>query len=138
MATFKPDDFRSDRMRGLILAVGIAALPTFALAQSPDLEKTCEQAAKDFFLTDRLTVGIVQSFPELKPPGVRFTYSTRQDAAKADITDIFECQFENPAAPYHLTRFCVSDTCYSSKEEDAERKRRFAEIRDLLDRPGQK
>ncbi|MCS0460265.1 hypothetical protein LPB79_38050 (plasmid) [Rhizobium sp. T136] len=108
--------------------------PGIVFAQAPDLEKTCVNVAKSFLLTDQITVGIVQSFPELKPPGVRMSYSTKPGAPKAEMSDIFECEFENPNPPHRLSRFCVSSTCYSPTEEDGERKRRFAEMRVVLDR----
>ena len=56
--------------------------PTGALAQSPDLEATCKTVAKNFFLSDGLAIGLVQSFPELKPPGVRMTYSTSHTTSR--------------------------------------------------------
>ena len=59
----------------------IILFPTAVLAQSPDLEATCKTVAKNFFLSDGLAIGTVQSFPELKPPGVRMTYSTRPGTA---------------------------------------------------------
>lgn len=107
-----------------------------ALAQSLALENTCQTVAKNFLLSDRLAVGIIQSFPELKPAGVRMTYSTREGATRGDMADTFECEFDAAEPPYHLTRFCVSNTCYSPKEQDGERKRRFEEVRILLERSG--
>ncbi|OJY66610.1 MAG: hypothetical protein BGP09_31960 [Rhizobium sp. 60-20] len=108
--------------------------PTGALAQSPDLEATCKTVAKNFFLSDGLAIGLVQSFPELKPPGVRMTYSTRQGTAAADMTDTFECEFDRTDKPHNLAKFCVSNTCYAPNDGDADRKRRFEEMRILLQR----
>lgn len=119
--------------KGLIF-FAFTLFPATVLAQSPDLETTCQSVAKSFLLTDKLAIGVVQSFPELKPPGVRMTYSTREGAAKADMTDTFECEFDKADKPRHLVRFCVSTTCYSPSEDDADRKRRFEEMRILLDR----
>jgi hypothetical protein len=121
-------------MRRLLLLLAVVISPVAAQAQSPQLENTCQTVAKDFLLTDRLNIGVVQSFPELKPPGVRMTYSTREGAAKTDMSDSFECEFDSIAPPYHLSRFCVSTICYSPNEGDADRKRRFDEMRILLDR----
>lgn len=121
-------------MRKQLILLALVSLPTTALAQSPELETTCETVAKNFLLTDKLAVGVVQSFPDLQPPGVRFTYSTRQGTAPADMSDTFACDFGNTTKPYQLSRFCVSSTCYSSTEDDADRKRRFAEERILLER----
>ncbi|WP_431322748.1 hypothetical protein [Rhizobium sp. YTU87027] len=108
--------------------------PAAAFAQSTDLEATCQSVAKGFFMMDKLAVGTVQSFPELKPPGVRMTYSTRQGTAPTDMTDTFECEFDKADKPHHLVRFCVASTCYSPNEADGDRKRRFEEARILLDR----
>jgi hypothetical protein len=110
------------------------SFPGMVLAQSPELETTCQTVAKNFLLTDKVAIGSVQSFPELKPPGVRMTYSTRQGIAPADITDVFECEFDRAEKPHHLSRFCVANTCYSASEDDGDRKRRFSEMRILLDR----
>ncbi len=121
-------------MKTLIMASAVLLMPAMAEAQSPQLESTCQIVAKNFLLTDHLNVGIVQSFPELKPPGTRLTYSTRPGASKSDMSDSFECEFDKTDPPYHLTRFCVSEVCYSASDADAERKRRFDEMRILLDR----
>ncbi|WFU12338.1 hypothetical protein QA646_20715 (plasmid) [Rhizobium sp. CB3090] len=112
----------------------ITLLPTAALAQSPDLEATCKTVAKNFFLTDGLAIGTVQSFPELKPPGVRMSYSTRQGTAPAEMTDMFECEFNKADKPHDLVKFCVSTICYTPNDNDADRKRRFEEMRILLQR----
>lgn len=121
-------------MKKLIMASAVLLMPAMAEAQSPQLESTCQIVAKNFLLTDHLNVGIVQSFPELKPPGTRLTYSTRPGASKSDMSDSFECEFDKTDPPYHLTRFCVSEVCYSASDADADRKRRFDEMRVLLDR----
>lgn len=125
---------RRAMMRTLILAGAVVMAPAVTWAQSPQLENTCQIAARNFLLTDRLNVGVIQSFPELKPPGVRLTYSIRPGTAKSDMSDSFECEFDQTNPPYHLTRFCVSDICYSGNDTNADRKRRFDEMRILLDR----
>lgn len=112
----------------------LAFVPTTALAQSADLEATCKIVAQNFFLSEKLGTGTIQSFPELKPPGVRMTYSTRQGAAPADMTDTFECEFDKVDKPHNLVKFCVSSTCYTAGDSDADRKRRFEEMRILLQR----
>lgn len=117
-----------------LVLLSFALLPTAALAQSPDLEATCKTVAKNFFLSDTLTIGTIQSFPELKPPGVRMTYSSRQGMAPADMTDTFECEFDRVDKPHNLAKFCVSSTCYTPGDSDADRKRRFEEMRLLLQR----
>lgn len=123
-------------MKKWIIMLAVVSLPAMAHAQSPQLETTCQTVAKNFLLTDHLGIGIMQSFPELKPPGVRMTYSTREGASKADMSDSFECEFDKADPPSHLTRFCVSDICYSPTDADAQKKRRFDEMRTLLDRTG--
>ncbi|WP_342457064.1 hypothetical protein [Ensifer adhaerens] len=90
--------------------------------------------AKNFFMIDALNVGVVQSFPEIEPPGARFKYSERTDTKKADMTDTFECEFDTANAPKKILRFCVSRICYSANEDDPERKRRFQEMQVLLQR----
>ncbi len=121
-------------MRKYLVLFGIILSPVAASAQSPDLEATCQSVAKGFFMSDQLSIGTVQSFPELKPPGVRMTYSIRPGTAPGDMSDTFECEFDQVDKPHHLARFCVSSTCYSSSEDDADRKRRFEEARILLER----
>jgi hypothetical protein len=109
-----------------------------AAAQSSQIENACTTVAKNFLLTDNLNVGIVQSFPELKPPGVRMTYALRQGTAKSDMSDTFACEFQSTEPPFNLTRFCASTICYAPDDSDADRKRRFAEMRILLDRAQKK
>ncbi len=121
-------------MRKHLVLFGIILFSTAGFAQSPDLEATCQSVAKGFFMSDQISIGMVQSFPELKPPGVRMTYSTRPGTAPGEMTDTFECEFDKVEKPHQLVRFCVSSTCYSSSEDDADRKRRFEEARILLER----
>jgi hypothetical protein len=121
-------------LRKHLVLFGIILFPATAFAQSPDLEATCQSVAKGFFMSDQLSIGTVQSFPELKPPGVRMTYSTRSGTAPGEMTDTFECEFDKVDKPHHLARFCVLNTCYSPGEDDADRKRRFEEARILLER----
>jgi hypothetical protein len=109
-----------------------------AAAQSSQIESACVAVAKNFLLTDNLNVGIVQSFPELKPPGVRMTYALRQGTAKSEMSDTFECEFQSTEPPFNLMRFCASTICYGTDDADADRKRRFAEMRILLDRAQKK
>jgi hypothetical protein len=117
-----------------LILFGLALMPTAALAQSADLEATCKIVAKNFFLSESLAIGAVQSFPELKPPGVRMAYSTRQGTSPVEMTDTFECEFDKPDKPHNLARFCVSTICYAPNDSDADRKRRFDEMRILLQR----
>lgn len=119
-------------MKWLLPVLCIAAGPAYA--QSPELEKTCMAVAKNFFMVDTLNVGVVQSFPEIAPPGARFKYSERADTKKADMTDTFDCEFDSVNAPRKILRFCVSRTCYAADEDDPERKRRFQEMQVLLQR----
>lgn len=105
-----------------------------AFAQSPELEQACISVAKNFFMSDALNVGVVQSFPELKPPGVRFKYSERADTKKTDMSDTFDCEFDQPKTPMKILRFCVSRICYSTDQEDGERRRRFEEMQILMQR----
>lgn len=121
-------------MRWFPLVAFILATPAYA--QSPAIEATCMTVAKNFFMTETLNVGVVQSFPELKPPGARFTYAERPDTKKADMSDTFDCEFDSGNVPYKLVRFCVSSVCYSNDQEDGERKRRFEEMQVLLHRSG--
>ena len=120
--------------KSIILFAFVFAVPLTTMAQSPELEDTCKSVAKSFFMTDQLAIGTVQSFPELKPPGVRMSYSTRQGTAPSEMSDIFECEFDKAEKPHNLSRFCVSSTCYSPSVDDGDRKRRFEEMRNLLGR----
>lgn len=122
-------------MKPILFAAVLLAAPTLAHAQSPGLEDTCALVARNFEMVKAVKVGIVQTFPDLKPPGVRMTYSTKMDAAEGDIQDTIECQFETASAPFKLVKFCLGSTCYSSDEKNADRLRRFEEAQALLAKP---
>ncbi|CAD7044073.1 hypothetical protein REJC140_03773 [Pseudorhizobium endolithicum] len=119
-------------MRYLPLVFLLAASP--AMAQSPELEKACVTVAQNFLLVPVIKTGVVQSFPELDPPGARLTYSTREDAKASDFTNEIECEFSSATPPFTLTRFCISDTCYSENEQEPENRRRYLEVKALMDR----
>lgn len=119
-------------MKPILFAAVLSVAPTLALAQSAGIEDTCALVAQNFEMVKAVKVGVVQSFPELKPPGVRLTYSTRLDAEDADITDAIECQFETASAPFKLVKFCLGSICYSAAEKNPERQRRFEEAQSLL------
>ncbi len=121
-------------MKKIVFALVLLAWP--AAAQSMKVEDLCVKVAKNLLMTDTLHTGVVQSFPELKPPGARMTYSTRDGVEKKDMVDTIECQFDNAKAPFGLKRFCVTSTCYSGDEKNEENKRRFDEVRILLEREG--
>ncbi|WP_112794874.1 hypothetical protein [Rhizobium sp. SYY.PMSO] len=120
-----------------LILLSFAFAPATAFAQSADLEATCKAVAQNFFLSEKFAIGAIQSFPELKPPGVRMAYSTRAGTAPADMTDTFECEFAKQDKPHELVKFCVSTTCYTANDDDADRKRRFEEMRILLQRAEQ-
>jgi hypothetical protein len=127
-------------MRHAAAAAFLFAIPTIvvaappASAQSPGLEQACVNVAKNFLLTPKITTGIVQSFPELDPPGARLTYATRDNPQPVDFTNEIECEFNKAEAPFGLTRFCISNTCYSAREEEPEQRRRYLEVKALMDR----
>jgi hypothetical protein len=128
-------------MRHAVLAVAAvsAALaglsqPRPAAAQSPQLEQACIAVAKNFLLVPTLKTGIVQSFPELDPPGARLTYSTREDAKPTDFNNEIDCEFDKATPPFGLTRFCISQTCYGPNEQDPENRRRYLEVKAVMDR----
>ncbi|GEO83853.1 MULTISPECIES: hypothetical protein [Alphaproteobacteria] len=118
----------------LFAAFAVIAAPSLAAAQSPGMEEICATVARNFEMVKAVKIGVVQSFPELKPPGARLTYSTKMAAEDTDIRDTIECQFETASAPYKLLEFCLGRTCYSADEKDPVRRRRFEEARSLLDR----
>lgn len=117
------------------LAPAAAQTPASSPA-SMKIEDVCVQVAKHLLLAETFQTGVVQSFPELKPPGARLTYSTREGVEKKDMVDSIECEFQNTSAPYNLQRFCVSSTCYGPDERNEANKRRFEEVRALLKREG--
>ncbi|MCY1664097.1 hypothetical protein [Rhizobium sp. SL86] len=129
-------------MRHLLFAASLAipaaliaaANASSAAAQSPGIEQACMAVAKHFLLAPVLKTGIVQSFPELDPPGARLTYSTRENPQPTDFNNVIECEFGKAQPPFGLVRFCVSDTCYSPTEDEPERQRRFQEVKALMDR----
>lgn len=119
-------------MRYFPFALLLAASP--AMAQSPELEKACVSVAQNFLLVPALKTGVVQSFPELDPPGARLTYSTRENATATDFTNEIECEFTGATPHLNLSRFCISDTCYSENEQEPENRRRYMEVKALMDR----
>ena len=121
-------------MKKIALVLALAATP--AAAQSMKVEDLCVQVAKHLLMTDNLHTGVVQSFPELKPPGARMTYSTRDGVEKKDMVDTISCEFTKTTAPFGLQRFCLATTCYSGSEKNPENKRRFEEVRTLMEREG--
>lgn len=126
-------------MKHVILAVAaLAALPSLfatpAAAQSTELEQACVSVAKNFLLVQTVKTGIVQSFPELDPPGARLTYSTREDAKPSDFNSEIECEFDKAQPPFTVTRFCISKTCYGPGEQEPENRRRYQEVKALMDR----
>ncbi len=128
-------------MRYIVFAATLAsaALAGFlpaqpAAAQSPQLEQACVAVAKHFLLVPSLKTGIVQSFPELDPPGARLTYSTREDAKPTDYNNEIECQFDKATPPFGLVRFCISKTCYGPGEQEPDNRRRFEEVKALMAR----
>ncbi|OQP85347.1 hypothetical protein BTR14_15695 [Rhizobium rhizosphaerae] len=130
------------RLAAALMAGAVLAPPAFA--QAPGLvpaaqatiEDACKAVTQNLLLAATLHTGVVQSFPELKPPGVRMTYSTRDGVEPKNMVDTIECQFQNTKAPFNIQRFCVSSTCYSPDERNAENKRRFEEVRTILQRAG--
>ncbi|WP_051903898.1 hypothetical protein [Neorhizobium vignae] len=123
----------------LFAAALLAATPATlfsspAAAQSQQLEQACITVAKNFLLVPSIKTGIVQSFPELDPPGARLTYSTREDAKPTDFTNQIECEFDKGQPPFRLQRFCISDTCYGPNEQDQDNRRRYLEVKALMDR----
>lgn len=113
--------------------VGFLQAPP-AAAQSPQLEQACVAVAKSFLLVPAIKTGIVQSFPELDPPGARLTYSTRDDAKPTDYNNEIDCEFDKATPPFGLVRFCISKTCYGPGEQEPENRRRFQEVKALMDR----
>lgn len=116
----------------LVPSVMLASSP--AAAQSKELENACVNVAKNFLMTPVLATGTVQSFPELDPPGARLTYSTRDNPKPNDFTSTIDCQFDKATAPFGLTKFCIATTCYSADEQDPDNRRRYLEIKALMDR----
>ncbi|MDP9839176.1 hypothetical protein J2T09_003951 [Neorhizobium huautlense] len=118
----------------LMLVPSVMLVSTPAAAQSKELENACVNVAKNFLMTPVLATGTVQSFPELDPPGARLTYSTRDNPKPNDFTNTIDCQFDKATAPIGLTKFCISTTCYSADEQDPDNRRRYLEIKALMDR----
>ncbi len=116
----------------LVPSVTLKASP--ALAQSKELENACMTVAKNFLMTPVLNTGTVQSFPELDPPGARLTYSTRDNPKPNDFTSTIDCEFDKATAPFGIKKFCISATCYSADEQDQDNRRRYLEIKALMDR----
>lgn len=126
---------RKATLAALIALPAVFALPPgIASAQSAELEQACLAVAKNFLLVPGLKTGVVQSFPELDPPGARLTYSTRANPEPTDFSSEINCEFDKAQAPFGLKRFCISSTCYSAGEKEDENRRRFLEVKALMDR----
>lgn len=121
-------------MAGLIAIPAIPLTAPQAFGQSAELEQACIAVAKNFLLTPQIKTGIVQSFPELDPPGARLTYSTRDDPKPTDFSSEIQCEFDKAQRPLSLLRFCISKTCYGPNEQDPDNRRRFLESKALMDR----
>lgn len=122
-----------------LLGSGLANAQSAATPQSTpegagEVRDACIFVAKNLLMVPDLKVGIVQAFPELDPPGARLTYSTRMDAKETDISDEMECTFTRQEGKLALLRFCADSTCYASDAEDADDRRRFAEMQALFGR----
>ncbi|MFN3718896.1 MAG: hypothetical protein ACK4UW_08300 [Rhizobium rhizophilum] len=113
---------------------GQAAASSATEPRPSTVEDACVFVAESMLMVKHLKVGVVQSFPELDPPGARLTYSTRMDSEPQDISDEVECQFERGAEPLQVTRFCMDSTCYAANSDEPEERRRFEEIRALMQR----
>ncbi|MDH4415416.1 MAG: hypothetical protein QE484_19080 [Rhizobium sp.] len=111
-----------------------AAAADAAGSRPETVEDACLFVARSMLMVKDLKVGVMQAFPELDPPGARLTYSTRMDSEPQEISDEIECQFERGAEPLQVTRFCMDSTCYAANSEDPEERRRFDEIRTLMQR----
>ncbi|MCM2441220.1 hypothetical protein HGO34_15975 [Agrobacterium vitis] len=105
-----------------------------AMAQSPQLEQACHTVLQNFLMKPDVKIGQTQSFPELTPPGARITFSERQDADASKMDDVIDCEFQKATAPFGLTKFCISSTCYSPGERADDRRRRFEEMQALMNR----
>lgn len=121
-------------MKKIALVLALAATP--AAAQPMKIEDVCIKVAKHLLMTEDLHTGIIQSFPELKPPGARMTYSTRDGVETKDMVDTISCEFSKTAPPFGVQRFCLTNTCYSAGERNPENRRRFEEVQTLLEREG--
>lgn len=115
-------------------AQGAATATGSTEARPATVEDACAFVAKSVLMVKDLKIGVVQAFPELDPPGARLTYSTRMDSEPDDISDEIECQFERDADPLQVTRFCMESTCYAANSEEPEQRRRFEEVRALMQR----
>jgi hypothetical protein len=116
------------------MLAGVVMQAPPAAAQSQQLEQACIAVAKNFLLVQTIKTGIVQSFPELDPPGARLTYSTREDAKPTDFSSEIDCEFDKATPPFSLRRFCISKTCYGPEEQEPESRRRYQEVKALMDR----
>lgn len=124
-------------LAALALAAPLAVLPvqfTPAYAQSPELEQACIAVLQNFLMKPQVKTGLKQSFPGLNPPGARIAYAERDNTDPSDMVDVIDCQFQKATAPFGLTKFCISSTCYSDSEQNADRHRRFDEIKALMER----
>jgi hypothetical protein len=119
---------------GAALAASPVAAQTAQSTQTAPLEQACVSVAKNFLLMPTVKTGVVQSFPELDPPGARLTYSTREDAKPTDFNNEISCEFDKATAPFGLRRFCISNVCYGPSEQDEENRRRYLEVKALMDR----
>jgi len=114
----------------------VPAATDSSMKKPETVEEACIFVAKSVLMVNDLKIGVVQAFPELDPPGARLTYTTRMDSKPEDISDEIECQFEGGAEPLQVTRFCMDLTCYAANSEEPEERRRFEEVRALMQPSG--
>ncbi|WP_454858153.1 hypothetical protein [Rhizobium binxianense] len=118
----------------LVAASAANAFSPPVAAQSIELEQLCIRATQSFFLSQGVTFGAVQSYPELTPPGVRLSYSLNPAVDAKNMTDEIQCQFDVAQSEAVISLFCVSAVCYSEISAIAQQRRRFQEIRAILGR----
>ncbi|MGG7518129.1 hypothetical protein ACQ3G6_09620 [Allorhizobium undicola] len=118
-------------MKHLLPALFLVVTP--AIAHADPLEDACRAVLKTFLMKPDVNVGVSQTFPNLVPAGARMSFSDRPATDPAEMSDVIDCQFEKPGKPFGLQRFCISSTCYSNDEQNGDRRRRFEEVKSIVD-----
>lgn len=116
----------------LILMIAVVALA--APASGETVTDACKKAAQFYYSADEIYADDIQAFPELDPPRVRMTVSTRPFDGSLISTLATEgsvtCKFTKPNKPFGLIEFCPPGGCPLISEE------RLEELQVLMKREG--
>lgn len=101
------------------------------------MAKACIRAAEYYLSRQSIEPVVIEEFPELTPPRVRFTIAPAIRALSPSDVAI-QCEFRSATKPVEIIAFCP-DMCLTGATDGYEAKfdpGRFDEIRAILGREG--